>query len=116
MSRYKPMGVSFLPERIAMVDDRAKQLGLSRSKYLQALVEADIDAGLLDSTKNAANGKTTIKLRDGVTLVALDKKTEHDEKVKIIVEAVKTLTRAMPQLFGSAGNVERHAKDILRLG
>lgn len=116
MSRYKPVGVSLLPERISMMDARAEELGLSRSKYMQALIDADIDSGLLDCTIDAKGGKPVIKLRDGVSLVVLDKETERDEKVEIIVKAIEVLGSVAPELVRivMTGNVRKAAERAVK--
>ena len=116
MSRYKPIGVSFLPERIERIDTRAMDLGLSRSKYLQALVDADLDGGLLDCTIDAKTGKPVVKLRDGVSIEVLDKESENAQMVEIILKALSTLGESVPELRAAVmvGNVRKTAERIVK--
>jgi hypothetical protein len=116
MSRYKSFGLSLRPERLKQIDDRAKKLGLTRSKYFQALVDADLEAGLLDCTINAINGKPAIKLKDGVSIQVIDKKLEYTQQVEIIVKAFKILGDVAPELQAAAftGNVRKSAERQLK--
>lgn len=112
MSRYKSFGLSLRPERLKQIDDRAKKLGLTRSKYFQALVDADLEAGLLDCTINAKNGKPVVKVRDGVSIEVIDKELEYKKQVEVIVKTVKTLSVLAPDLrMGAfAGNARKVAE------
>lgn len=116
MSRYKPMGISALPERIALVDARANELGLSRSKYLQALIDADLDGCLLDCTKDAEGGKPIVKLRDGVNIEVLDKDSGNAQMKKAILAAFKTLGATYPKIWEDlvSGKIGKNAERAIK--
>ncbi|MCH7225117.1 hypothetical protein [Haloferula sp. A504] len=116
MSRYKPFSVSLLPERIEMIEARARELGLSKSKYLQALVDADIDVGLLDCTVDAKGGKPVVTLKDGVSVVVLDKAAVESLSVDLIENAVRTLGRIYPDLRMSslANPIRKTATQVVK--
>lgn len=115
MSRYKPIGISLLPKQITTLDDRAEKLGLSRSKYIQILVTADIQGGLLDCTIDADGGKPIVNIREGVNLVIIDQKVENANKVDLIIKALQTYnqTDTNRQMEISAGNTRKIVEGIV---
>lgn len=116
MTNYQSIGLSLRPERLHLIDARAEKLGLTRSKYFQTLVDADLDVGLLDCILDAKDGAPVVKVREGVSIVLLDKKAVESMGVGIIVQAMKTLGNLHPDLKAGAlvGNVRKMAERVVK--